>query len=318
MTDISVLTVTFQSRDLVGIALGSARKAARRAGLSLELVVVDNASTDGSADAVAAAFPEAQLVRNATNDGFGAATNHAITRAGGSFWLLMNPDAVLAPEALGILVAFLRTHPEAAAAAPSLQGVDPEVPEGAESAGMTPGLRSLAGHFLLLNRFLPGDHGGAWRGFQLRRVPGRRPRRVEWASAAVLLVRPEAMRQVGGFDERFFMYGEDVDLGARLTAAGWETWLLPEARAGHLIAASSGGVNSGWVDGIHRLAAERSGRLRLVTFDALVLAGLLVRVLGASLAPDMERPTRRLHARRMRTSAMRASQLLLESIRGRR
>lgn len=318
MTDVSVLTVTYQSHDLVGIALGSALQAGLRAGLTVELVVVDNASADGSADAVVAAFPEARVTRNTTNEGFGAATNDAMSRARGTFWLLMNPDAVLAPDSLGIMVAFLRTHPEAGSVAPSLQGVDPEVPEGAESAGMMPGLRSLVGHFLLLNRMLPDDHGGAWRGFQLRRLESRRPRPVEWASAAVLLVRPAAIQAIGGFDESFFMYGEDVDLGGRLSDAGWESWLLPEARAGHLIAASSGGINTGWVDGIHRLAAERPGRLRLVAFDAVVLAGLLVRAFSASLAPDMERPTRRLHARRMRRSAQRAASLLGASLRGRR
>ena len=306
---VSLVTVTYNSRELVGRSIESAVTAAERAGVDLEVLVVDNASSDRSAELVSSLHPAAQVIRNEANVGFGAANNQAFELASGTTWLLLNPDAALEPGALAELLRFLRASPRAGAAAPSIGSAGHA---GAESCGMSPGIRSAIGHFLFVNRLLPDDRGGAWRGFQLQRREGVQARRVDWASAAVLALRPEAVRAVGGFDPSFFMYGEDVDLGDRLNAAGWEVWLVPGAHASHLIAASQGGVSTRWLDGIHDLYARRANRLQTVVFDLVIALGLSLRAAAASLPRRSE--TRRVHAARMRAGFLRALTLARRSL----
>lgn len=306
--DVTVITVTYQSAGLIEPALRSATEAAEAAGLRLETIVVDNASSDGSADVVAARVPDARVIRNAENRGFGAANNQAFAAARGEAWLLLNPDARLARGALAALVAVLRARPAAGAVAPSIGGAWP----GAESAGMRPSIRSVLGHFLFVNRLLPADRGGPWRGFQLQRRPGLGPRLVEWASAACLLIRPSAIRAVGGFDESIFLYGEDVELCKRLVAAGWDIWLEPGALASHAIAGSQGGVSSRWVDALHDLYARGAGRARLAFFDLVVGVGLGLRAAAA------RGPSRAIHRRRMAAGAARALTLAFRAMRANR
>jgi GT2 family glycosyltransferase len=306
---ISLVTVTYQSAAEVQGALDSARTAAAAAGHPLELIVVDNASTDGSADVAASAAPDATVVRNTDNRGFGVASNQAFELARGELLLLLNPDARLEPAALGTLVAWLAAEPGAALAAPSIVG-----PGTVESAGMAPGIRSFAGHYLLVNRILPGGGRGPWRGFALPRQRGPQPVEVDWASAAAVLLRTEAVRAVGGFDPTIFLYGEDIELCGRLRRAGWTLWLVPAARAHHRIGGSQAVVSTRWVDGLHRLYARRSGRLRLATFDTILALGLAARAIRARV-----RTTRgdRDHVRRMGAGARRAARLAGIALAGR-
>lgn len=271
--------------------------------------MVDNASSDGTADLVRDACPWARLIRNDRNIGFGRANNQAFEVAGGEVLLLLNPDATLDPPAIGELVAFLRTHPVAAAVAPSLSG-----PGRSESAGMSPGLRSLAGHFLLVNRLLRGERGGAWRGLLLRRVRGMRPRRVDWVSGAAVALDAAAVRAAGGFDPRIFLYAEDVELCERLRAAGRSVWLLPSATGSHLIGGSQGRRSTGWVDGIHGFYRNRASRARVALFDLVLVVGLALRsgpLRSGATAED------RIHRDNMRAAARRAAQLLYGSVTGR-
>jgi hypothetical protein len=300
--DLTIVTVTYQSRGLVAQALGSALRAAQTAGLAAEIVVVDNASEDGSADEVASAFPTAKVVRNPTNVGFGVASNQAFGIARGRVWLLVNPDATIAPDAIGWLASGL-DDAAVAAAAPSL------VVEraGAESAGMTPGVVSIGAHFLGFNRLL-GRFGGAWRGFQLPAVPAREAVEVDWVSAAVVLVRPAAITAIGGFDESIFLYGEDIDLCDRLRAAGWHVRLEPRARARHQIGGSTVGISVRWVDGLHGIHARRAGRPAQVAFGLVLATGLAVR----AVLSRRDRPRHQ----RMAAAARRALWLAIASARG--
>jgi N-acetylglucosaminyl-diphospho-decaprenol L-rhamnosyltransferase len=145
---------------------------------------------------------------------------------------------------------------------------------------MLPGLRSAIGHFLFVSRALEGDRGGPWRGFQVQRRPALGPRELEWASGGGLLLRPQAVRDVEGFDPGYFLYAEDVDLGRRLMAAGWETWLLPSATVHHSVAASSGGVSDRWFRALHDDYAQHSDRVRASLFDLIAGTGLLLRAVA--------------------------------------
>jgi N-acetylglucosaminyl-diphospho-decaprenol L-rhamnosyltransferase len=302
--DITVISVTYNGATDIVDALRSAEVAAERAGLSVELIVVDNASTDASVATVREAFGAATVVENSENVGFGRANNQAFDLASGRRWLLLNPDARLHPDALTVLVAAM-DQLGAAAVAPSIGR------SGAESAGMAPSLRSIIGHFLFVNRFLSGDRGGAWRGVQLRRSAAAAPRPVDWASAAALLLDPAAVRAVHGFDERYFLYGEDVDLGIRLARAGHHVWLVPEATAEHAIAGSQGGVSSQWVAALHRLCRTDGDGVRLLAIGMAMALGLTVRAVAAHAR--RRSPDGRLHAARMRAAARRAWSLTLGS-----
>jgi GT2 family glycosyltransferase len=306
--DVSVIVVTYQSSAHVRRALESARLAASTGGMSLEVIVADNASTDGTLDVVESVDPTARLIRRTVNDGFGVANNDAFAIARGGTWVLLNPDAELSEGALRSLREFLDAHPRAGVAAPSIAG-----PGRVESAGMRPGLRSMAAHLLLLNRLAARMLGpnslSPWLGFAIPRG-SREPRRVEWASAAAVALRPEAVRAVGGFDPAIFLYGEDIDLCERLATAGWESWLVPSARASHLIAGSQGRVSSGWIDGLDRLYGRRAGRLRLVAFDLLLAVGLGLRAAVGSRSD----PEARLQRQRMAEASRRARSLALAAL----
>jgi len=295
---VSVITVTYRSERHVRAALDSALAAAARAGFSVEIVVVDNASPDRSVALVRSVYPEAVVIENRTNVGFGTACNQAFAHASGDVWLLLNPDAALEPGALGRLVAFLDDRPEAAV-------VGARIVAGSqtrsENAGMAPGLRSLAGHFLFLNRVLPW---GSWRGFFVPRGSAATPIRVDWCGAAVLLVRPAAIRAVGGFDPTFFLYGEDVDLGMRLTAEGWEVWLDPSATAWHEMGGSQPGISTRWVDGTLDVIRRRSGPIRVRIAAGIMAVGLAARAILAAVHDDT--PETRRHSAVMRASAGRA------------
>jgi GT2 family glycosyltransferase len=230
---LSVVVVAHESRPHLSACL---RAVYAQSGVRLlDVVVVDNASTDGGGAAVRREFPQVQVVASSRNLGFAAGVNLGVRHVTGEAILLLNPDAVLEPGALGRLAAFLEATPEAGVVAPKL--VDPS---GALqfSCRRFPGRWMALGHrYALLTRLLPGnpitrhylltdwDHGSA--------------RAVDWVSGACVLVRRTALQQVGGLDEGFFLFSEDVDLCKRLWAAGWKIYYLPEAVAVHRIGISA-------------------------------------------------------------------------------
>src|SRR5439155_23626489 len=179
-------------------------------------------------------------------------------------------------------------------------------PHEAESAGMLPSAASGAGHFLFFNR-LGKRVRGPWRGFQLARQPADLLVDVEWVGAAVVALRPVAVRTVGGFDPDFFLYGEDIELCARLRSAGWQLKVATSTRAWHEIAASSDPRSTRWLDGLDQ-AMSRIGRGRADRFGffAAAAVGLAVR---AAVARIRGRAGRR--DGRLLPSARRAAALAL-------
>ena len=282
---VSVITVTYNSAGFVGDALRSSEKAAAAAGVNLEMIVVDNASSDESTQLVRDGFPRARVIANDKNLGFATATNQGLKVAEGDAWLLLNPDASVEEEALVHLLGFLRRHPGAGAVAPV---VDTPWSGGPECAGMSPGIRSMVGHYLMVNRLLWKDRGGPWRGVMLQPRRWLGPRRADWLGAAVMLIKPEAMASVGGFDESYFLYSEDVDLGERLTAAGWELWIVPAAVATHLVAGGKVSTSVGWVEAAHDHYARRASWPLLVAYDWVLAGGLSVRAVAWRLLDRSE------------------------------
>ena len=193
----------------------------------VELVVVDNASTDGSPDELAA-LDDVHLVRSARNLGFGGGVNLGVrTVDPDGAVLLVNPDATLAPDAVGRLVDTLQARPLAAAVGPLVRNPDGTVQP---SKRTFPSWTQAAMHSTI-GVFWPGNPGT--RAYVCADAPEDRPSRVGWLSASVLLIRADAFREVGMFDERFFFYVEDLDLCRRFADAGHELWFEPRAKAVH-------------------------------------------------------------------------------------
>ena len=206
---------------------------------SLEVILVDNASTDGSLDLVRSAFPSVKILERTDNIGFAAANNLAARRARGDFLLLLNADAWLEDGALSRLRKRLDADPRIALVAPTLR-----YPDGRLQFVWSPA-RGVLGEAIQVvrNRFEKRRwaHGSLARA--LARVAGR-----PWFTAACVLVRASAFAEVGGFDERFFMYFEDVDLCVRLESAGWRLAQEPTALVRH----RGGFANSRKVDDVYR------------------------------------------------------------------
>jgi GT2 family glycosyltransferase len=226
--DLTVVVVAYRSANHLPACLEALAEAA--GGLTRELVVVDNASGDGTPALVTRLAPGARLIVNDANRGFAAAANQGARVAGGRYLLLLNPDARPLPGCVTRLAAELDAHPDVALAGPMLVGPDGGIQP---SAWPSPGLLTLAYDALLLHDVLPRSR------LRLTAPAGEQPVEVECLSGACLLVRRSAFEALGGLDERFFMYYEDTDLGLRATAAGHRLRLVPAARAVHLVGGSS-------------------------------------------------------------------------------
>ncbi len=217
---ISVIIVNHNGEEHMRRCLESLRSS----GPEIEILVVDNASSDGSLDMVREIFPEARVFEQNRNLGFGAANNLAAKEARGESLLLLNADAWLEAGALQLLHERLRREDRLALVAPALF-----YPDGRRQFVWSPE-RGVAGEALqqLRNPFEKQGwaHGATMR--HLSRLVGRL-----WFTAACVLVRSDAFAAVGGFDEMFFMYFEDVDLCVRLENAGWRLAQEPDAVVHH-------------------------------------------------------------------------------------
>jgi GT2 family glycosyltransferase len=232
MVDLSVSVVSFRTPDLLKRCLTAV--AAERARLELEVTVVDNASNDGSVDLVEAEFGWVRLVANQHNRGFGAAHNQALRQARGRYWLLLNSDAAPEPGALRVLVDAMDADPTLGVTGPRLR-----YPNGAvqPSRRRFPTVATLFLESTQLQRFWP--HNAVLRRYYVQDRSDDVPQDVDWLVGACLCLRAEALRQVGLFDERFFMYSEEIDLCRRLHAAGWRVRYVPRAEVAHIEGGSS-------------------------------------------------------------------------------
>jgi GT2 family glycosyltransferase len=212
LTDLSVSIVNTNSRELLLACLESLR------GAEAELVVLDNASEDGSADAVRERFPDVRLIAQEFRAGFGANHNAVIRATSGRYVYVLNEDTTAADWGFERMVGFLDAHPRVAALGPRLVYPDGR-PQDSAWRFPTP-LVSALGLATL------GKAG-------IKQSRGDEPRRVDWVTGAALLLRRQALDEVGLFDEGFFLYSEEVDLQFRLSQAGWDVWFLPEVTVTH-------------------------------------------------------------------------------------
>lgn len=229
--DLSIVIVNWNTGGLLRDCVASALE--HSDGLDLEVIVIDNASTDDSMQLLPR-DARCTSVLNDENQGFAAANNQGFRMASGRYLLMLNPDTVVLPGALARMVGFMDAHPAAGAAGPRLLNADRTLQH---SCSRLPDLRSLVIETFALERILPGRR--AFEGTLMTHWDHDTEREVPQPSGAALLLRRAAAEPLGYLDERFYVYLEEVDLCRRLLEAGWQIHFVPDATIIHFGGQSS-------------------------------------------------------------------------------
>ena len=224
--NLSVIIVSYNTREITLACLRSVYD--RTCDIESEVIVVDNASADGSAQAIAALYPQVKLIINKKNRGFAAANNQGLNIARGKYTLLLNSDTVVLDGALDKLLAFAESRPKA-----GVIGGRTVRPDGtlALNCFEPAGLFNLLISACALHRLYPRSR--TWGRARLTYWDYATPRRVPVVAGCFMLVRRAAMTDVGLLDERFFMYAEEMDWCVRFSTAGWEVWYTPDSSIIH-------------------------------------------------------------------------------------
>jgi N-acetylglucosaminyl-diphospho-decaprenol L-rhamnosyltransferase len=223
--DLSVVIVNWNVSDHLRRCLESI--VSRQSSVVSEIIVVDNASTDGSVEMLRAEFPQVTLIANADNRGFPAAINQGIDAAQGRYVLLLNADTEILDDALTTLVRYLDAHPDVGVVGPQLLYPDGGVQS---SRRRFPTLATL---FLESTWLEPLAPRSLLRRYHVLDQPDDATLGVDWIYGAAMLARRETTQQVGGMDEGFFMYSEELDWCRRIKAAGWRVVYHPAAQIVH-------------------------------------------------------------------------------------
>lgn len=253
MIDLSIVIVSWNVRDLLQRCLHSIFADREDGGgtggnTKLEVIVVDNASVDGSCEMVRQAFPSVRLIANASNKGFPAANNQGITMARGRYVLLLNPDTEIVGAALSKLVEFADQHPDIGVIGPQLLNPDGSIQSSRrrfptlvtafiESSWLQPTIEDLQSSSLMSP--LAGPFSQALERYYVADQPEDVVQDVDWVTGAAMLVRWEAIDDVGIMDEGFFMYSEELDWCKRFREANWRVVYVPAAKIVHHVGQSS-------------------------------------------------------------------------------
>lgn len=246
MVDLSVVIVNWNAKDFLLDCIQTIVDQTLQ--YSFEVIVVDNASSDGSAEAVRKRFPSVQIICNESNVGFAKANNIGIKRSTGGYICLVNSDIKLVHGCLDMMCDYMRKHPEVGLLGPQILNKDLSIQH---SCSELPSLRSTLMHALALDKLFP-----RLRFFRTRFMNDfdyRSPRNVEVLSGCLLMARRDALEVVGLLDERFFFYKEDVDWSKRFNDAHWQVMFYPEPKAIHF-----GGGSSSLAPTRFRIEMERA------------------------------------------------------------
>jgi GT2 family glycosyltransferase len=232
MSEISVIVVSWNARDHLRDCLVSVRESGSP--LVREIIVVDNASTDGSPEMVAAEFPDVTLIRSARNLGFAKGNNVGLAAASGSWLALVNSDVIVHPNCLRRLLEFLREHDDVGLVGPKVLGRDGQLQR---TCRKLPTLWNTACRAFALDNLF--SRWPLFSGREMRHWSQDSEADVEVLSGCFWMARGAAVERVGQLDERFFFYAEDVDWCKRFWDAGWKVVFVPKATATHFGGGSS-------------------------------------------------------------------------------
>lgn len=269
--DLSVCIVSWNTWEDLRCCLESLRESPD---VAVQVIVADNASTDGTPQRVAESFPEVELIRNSANRGFAAASNQGLAAGRGRYLLLLNPDTLVPPGGLRDLVEFADAHPEAGIVGPQQRYPDGRLQY---SARHFPTLTAALFRNTPLGRLFPGT--AAVRDYLMSDWDHESVREVDWVSGAAMLIRREVYEQIGPLDEGFFWGSEDVDYCWRAHQAGWKVLYTPRPAIVHCIGRSTDRVRTRTIIRTHRSMYRlyRKHLARTAPAAALVWVGLWLR-----------------------------------------
>jgi len=225
--DVSVIIVNYNVRDFLESALHSVQKAMLQ--LEGEIFVVDNASQDGSVAMVESRFPDVQLIASSVNLGFGKANNLAMRESTGRYLLILNPDTIIQEDTLHAMVTFMDAHPDAGMAGCKVLNADGTFQLSCRRGFPTP-WASFCKVFGLSALF---PNSKLFAGYNLTYLDENKTYPVDALAGSFMMVRREVFDQTGGFDEEYFMYGEDLDWCFRTQKAGWKVYYTPATQIIH-------------------------------------------------------------------------------------
>jgi N-acetylglucosaminyl-diphospho-decaprenol L-rhamnosyltransferase len=229
--DLSIVIVSWNVKDLLRRCLSSATDSLtfeRGQHLSVQIIVVDNASVDGSAEMVRGEFPHVHLIANEKNVGFTGGNNQGLAASDGRYALLLNPDTEVVGDALGEMVGFMEERPRVGALGPQLLYPDGGVQS---SRRRFPRFTTALLEGTFLQQWFPNS-GLLKRYYMLDGGDGE-TQEVDWVVGACLLVRRSTLDEIGPLDERFFMYSEEMDWCYRAKKLGWQVVYFPQAKVVH-------------------------------------------------------------------------------------
>ncbi|MBI4789357.1 MAG: glycosyltransferase family 2 protein [Chloroflexi bacterium] len=237
--DLSILIVSWNVCELLrqclcSVASSQYSVARQEHNLTTEVIVVDNCSADGTVEMLRAEFPEVRLIANPQNVGFTRANNQALAVAQGRYLFLLNPDTEVRPRALHTLIAYMDAHPRVGMIGPQLLYGDGSVQS---SRRRFPTLATAFLESTKLQQWFPQNR--VLTRYYMRDTRDDATQEVDWVNGSAMFTRREVYDQIGGFDERFFMYSEELDWCYRIQRAGWQIVYLPTAQITHYEGKSS-------------------------------------------------------------------------------
>ncbi len=225
--DISVCIVTLNARDYLRDCLDSIESSASN--LKVEVIVVDNHSSDGTLEMLEKEFDWVKVIKNEANEGFARPTNKALRLAKGRYYLLLNPDTLVLDDALQVLSNFLEAHPEIGVCGPKALNRDGTMQKACRRGVSRPW--AVFTYFSGLSTIFP--HSKLLGGYLLNYIDEDAIHEVDGVSGSCMLIRREVTEAIGFLDERYFAYQEDADFCFRAKKAGWKVYYCPEAKITH-------------------------------------------------------------------------------------
>ena len=276
MVDVSIIIVNLNTRDLLRACLRSVFS--ETSTISYEVIVIDNASSDGSVEMVRTEFPAVRLFANTTNEGFARPNNEGMARATGKYLFLLNSDTLVKPNAIATLASFLDAHADVGACGPMLL-----YPDGTLQYSVK-GFPTVWTHccdMLLLDKVFPRTRMFG-RG-EMKYFAYTETHSVDHVMAAAFMVRREVLSSAGMFDERFRIYYNDMDWCFRIIRQGWKIYYVHDAQVVHYLGQTVNALNTQFdyfeelYDNVIFFYQKHYGRASVIAYKLLLVAGFLLR-----------------------------------------
>lgn len=284
LPDVTISIVSYNTKEPLRNCLQSLQERRDEGEVTMDVVVADNDSHDGSVEMVRSEFPWVQVVETGGNIGYGRANNAGLNDARGRYYFVLNSDTIVLPGALRIMRDYMDSNPKVGCVGAQLILEDGSIQE---SCARDPGIAAIFWEQTYLAKLLPKNKvTGA---YLMTYWDYNEIREVEQVCGACLFVRREAYEQIKGFDPAYFMYFEDTDFCIRMRRAGWPIYFVPEARIRHLLGASSSGdwrkrarTVSAYNKSRYYYFNRYEGRLRGLLVKSILLLGSGLRLLAWS------------------------------------